>query len=229
MLTVMSYNVESFTNDAEDRVDYDSFAEAIRASGADIIGLNETYDKGTLFDETQVKAVAEKLGYYWYFAKAAVIDDGNDFGNSILSRFPIEGAESIPIPDPDPKTGSGYYETRCILRAKICGKTVLVTHFGLNADEEENAVQTVLQVLEDKNCILMGDLNVRPDNPVLLPIRDRMFDSAAVSVDALLSFPAIQPDRKIDYIFVSKDITVQSVEIPPVVISDHRPIRAILA
>ena len=38
-----------------------------------------------------------------------------------------------------------------------------------------------------------------------------------------ISFPSDMPDRKIDYIFVSPDITVSDADIPPVVASDHRP------
>ena len=39
----------------------------------------------------------------------------------------------------------------------------------------------------------------------------------------LFSFPSDNPDRKIDYIFVSPDIEVVSADIPAIVAFDHRP------
>ena len=101
--------------------------------------------------------------------------------------------------------------------------TVLISHFGLNPDEHENAARTVAEHIEDEKCILMGDFNVLPDSHILDPIRARMKDTADVFPEPLLSFLADRPDRKIDYIFVSHDIQVMSADIPALALSDHRP------
>ena len=98
---------------------------------------------------------------YYYFAPALDIPSCGPYGNAILSKIPIVKAENIPIPDPCPKKYKGYYETRCVLKAELEGGiTVLITHFGLNPDEQENAVKTVLADLTDERCIIMGDFNV---------------------------------------------------------------------
>ena len=111
-----------------------------------------------------------------------------------------------------------------MLKAKLAGGiTVLACHFGLNPDEQENAVSTICQHLVDEKCILMGDFNVLPEDPVLDPIRARMKDTADLFGHPLLSFPSDAPDRKIDYIFVSKDVEVLTADIPAIVASDHRP------
>ena len=103
------------------------------------------------------------------------------------------------------------------------GLTVLITHFGLNPDEQENAVKTVVETLAEDRCILMGDFNVTPQNSVLDPIRTKMKDTADLFDMPKLSFPSDNPTRKIDYIFVSRDIKVINADIPPIVASDHRP------
>ena len=100
-----------------------------------------------------------------------------------------------------------------------CGADVV----GLNADEQENAVRTVIENLEPEKCILMGDFNVKPDNALLAPIRERMKDTAGLFPFLLMSFPSDRPNRKIDYIFVSPDIEIEAASIPPIVASDHRP------
>ena len=72
----------------------------------------------------------------------------------------------------------------------------------------------------------MGDFNILPDSPFLLPIRERMSDTAEVFGEQKLSFPSDNPRLKIDYIFVTPDIKVLSAEAVKVVASDHRPFVA---
>ncbi len=227
-LTLMSFNTQHCSNFITGKIDFDVMVKAIRDCGADIVGLNEIYGEGEAeFFEPQAKILAEKLGYYYYFAKAIdVFDVPSPYGNALVSRYPILEAETIMVPDPEgPRTGD-WYETRCLLKAKIdVGGvlTVCVTHFGLNADEQVNAAQTAVENIEDKACVLMGDFNVRPEDPVLAPIREVLYDTAELFEGERLSWPSDVPQRKIDYLFTSKDIKVLSADIPAIVASDHRP------
>ena len=225
-MKIMTFNTQHCLNYLEQKIDFAVMAKAILDCGADIVGLNEMRDQGTHRDYTpQVDTLSELTGLpYFFFAKAIEFTGKGPYGNGLLSRYPILEAESIPIPDPEPRKYDGYYETRCVLKAKLeNGITVLACHFGLNPDEQENAVATICQHLVDKKCILMGDFNVVPEDPVLDPIRRRMQDTADVFGQPLLSFPSDAPDRKIDYIFVSKDVEVLTADIPAIVASDHRP------
>jgi len=225
-MVIMSFNTQHCKNFLAQKIDFQIMADAIKECNADVVGLNEMRDKGLIPDYTeQVKILAELTGMkYYYFAKAIEFPQRGPYGNGILSRVPIVKAESIPIPDPDPKGYTGYYETRCVLKAELEGGiTVLVSHFGLNPDEQENAVNTVIKNLTNEKCVLLGDFNVRPENPVLQPIRDLMKDTADHFDAPKLSFRSDNPDRKIDYIFVSPDVEVISADIPPIVASDHRP------
>ena len=232
-LKIMTYNVLHFAEDKTGRPAAAVYAEAIRCSGADVVALNETYDEDAAprFGG-QAKTVARLLGMAYYFAPATRLNGTETYGNSILSRYPLVRTETVPIPDPAPRRYRDYYETRCVLlcTVDVNGTAVrfAVTHFGLNPDERENAVKTVLAHTEDERFILTGDLNVLPDDPVLAPIRARLRDAADVFPAPRLSFPADAPDRKIDYIFTSPDINVLEADIPAVVLSDHRPHTATL-
>lgn len=227
-LRVLSYNVLHFENVRTGEIDYDAFAAVVRRSGADVVGLNEVYGGCAGYGE-QAAELAKRLDWNWAFSEAFLDDGKEPFGNAIVSRLPIERTETIPIPYPENRNGTEYYEPRAVLRAQIAGHTFLVTHFGLNPDEQENAVQTVLPLLEKNRCILMGDFNVPPDAPVLAPIRARMQDVDAFLPAGTRSFPSDAPRIKIDYIFTSADYTVRAAEIPAVVVSDHRPYLAELA
>ncbi len=227
-IKLMSFNTQHCLNYVTRQIDFPRMAEVIRESGADIIGLNEMRGAGEHPEYTaQTETLAEALGFYYYFAKAIDVNGNNPYGNGLLSRYPIISAETVKIPDPEPKRYNGYYESRCVLKARVDTPdgeiTVLVTHFGLNPDEAENAVSTVLDNLERGRCILMGDFNLTPESPILNPIRERIFDTAELFGGERLSFPSDTPDRKIDYLFTSRDIKVITADIPAVVASDHRP------
>ena len=88
----------------------------------------------------------------------------NPYGNALISRYPIISAETILILDPEVKEYDGYYEIRCLLKATIDvgGElNVLVNHFGLNLDEQTNAVNTVVAHICPERCVLMCNLKVK--------------------------------------------------------------------
>ena len=226
-IKIMSFNTQHCLNFVTKEIDFDIMADAIIKCHADIIGLQEMRDESANEEyQAQAKIIAEKLGFYYYFAEAIRFDGKNPYGNALISRYPIISAETIIIPDPVVPEYDGYYETRCLLKAIIDvddGLNVLVSHFGLNPDEHRNAVETIVANISSERCVVMGDFNVEPDNPVLLSIREKLYDTAEQFDESKLSFPSDVPDRKIDYIFVSKDIMVSDADIPEVIASDHRP------
>ena len=225
-MKIMSFNTQHCMDYINKRIDFHLIAEAILGEGADIVGLNEMRGEGVHPEYTaQTEALSALTGMeHYYFAEAIRVGGDNPYGNAILSRSPILRCETVAIPDPEPRRYNGYYESRCVLRAELeNGLTVLVTHMGLNPDEQENAVKTVLSLIKDEKCILMGDFNVTPDDPVLAPIRERMRDTAELFKEEKLSFPSDKPYQKIDYIFVSRDLILTDADIPSVVASDHRP------
>ena len=225
-MKIMTFNTQHCLSYLEQKIDFQLMADTIKNSGAEIVGLNEMRGAGKHPDYTaQTETLAQLTGMkYYYFAKAIDVDGCNPYGNAILSNVPIVRAETIPIPDPERKAGNRGYETRCLLKAELeNGITVYITHFGLNPDEQQNAVETVLAHMGNEKCILMGDFNVQPDNPVLNPISARLKDTANTFEKPLLSFPSDRPTIKIDYIFVTPDIEVVTADIPAIVASDHRP------
>ncbi len=226
-MKIMSFNTQHCLNYLEQKIDFDIMARAIKECGADIIGLNEMRGEcvqaADYADQTAILSRLTEIENY-YFAEAIKFGGSKPYGNAMLSKLPIISAETIIIPDPSPKKYDGYYETRCVLKAKLEGDiTVLITHMGLNPDEQENAVKTILENIAPERCVLMGDFNMTPENPILNPIRERMVDAAKYFDTPKLSFPSDKPDRKIDYIFVSPDVEIIEADIPAIIAADHRP------
>ena len=225
---IMTFNTQHCEDFITKKIDFDRMAETICRFDPIFVGLNEMRMEGEHPEYTdQVPVLAERTGYpYWYFAKALDVRGANPYGNGLLSKYPILSAETIPVPDPEERKGVRHYETRCLLHAKLDvpgGLDVFVIHFGLNPEEQVNAVKTVIANLTGSRCVLMGDFNVTPDDPVLQPIRERLYDTAELFEKPLLSYPSDKPEIKIDYIFTSHDLPVHSADIPQIVVSDHCP------
>ncbi|MBR6747796.1 MAG: endonuclease/exonuclease/phosphatase family protein [Clostridia bacterium] len=243
-LKVMTFNMQHGLNylkykslpkdEKYDCIDIDLMADAIRKCDPDIVGLNEVRGRGEdplYFDEAE--QIAAKLGYHCYFGHAIRFPGHGPYGNAILSKFPIIRAERILIPDPPVKDEDAYYETRCLIKAEFDvagGLTVYGCHFGLAKAEARNAVATLCHELEtqEKPCVFMGDLNLLPESEILAPVYERLQDTAAYFTEPQLSFPSDAPDRKIDYVFVSRDVKVLEAEIPAIVAADHRPHTALI-
>ena len=238
-LNIMTFNVQHMRNynfKNEDRIDFDTFASYIAGKNPDIIGLNEMRGKGdSPVYEDQVGIVGGKAGYeHTFFAPATLMGGSNPYGNAMMSHYPFT-AENIIIPDPTEEEKSiekGWYETRCVIKSDFSFEgralTVVATHFGLNPSEARHAVETVCKIADatENPIVLMGDFNLKPDSPMLAPIRERFEDTEPLLGEGdHCTFPSDKPEMKIDYIF-TRGVRVVSAHINNDVVSDHCSIQA---
>ena len=230
-MRIMTYNTLHCAAYRRDMtIDFPAYAEVIRSLSPDVATMQEIRSAGAIDGyEDQTLELSRLTGMpYYRFAEAIRFRGLGPYGNAIISHLPIASSEVIMIPDPEVRRNpKGYYETRCLLKAKLeCGITVMTVHFGLNSDEKENAMRTVLEHIEDEKCILTGDFNMTPDNPLFDALRERMCDTGELLADEGFTFSSDAPHRKIDYIFTSRDLKVTRVEVPKIIVSDHLPIVA---
>lgn len=223
-MRIMSFNIQHCNYFPERKILFEPFAAEILSLDADIIGLNEVRGKGPLKGYTdQTEMLSRLTGLHSCFGKAINVGGTSPYGNALLSKYPIISAETVKIPDPEKKTGNAMYESRCIIKAIIDkGEkyTVLVTHMGLNKDERENAVRTLLEIAPDRNCIIMGDFNCTPEAAELKPL----YEKYECACDEGFTFPSDAPEKRIDYIFSSRDLIKTEAYISGNIVSDHRSI-----
>ena len=218
------------------RLDLKSIAEAIRKMDLDICGLNEVWNhpliEGVEGECNQAKVLAERLGYpYYFFAKAIPHGKGGEYGNALLSKYPIVSARCIPlhIPVEQRAVEKGYYEDRVLLVAEISVDgtvlTVLDSHFGLNGDEIDQAIEAVGEVVSECKTpvLLMGDLNFFPNQVYYSKLCEILTDTATMMNNAQNTFTSENPQYRIDYIFVNDQVKILSNSVPEIIASDHRP------
>lgn len=240
-LKIMTYNIaggRDFSDpNAKPVVNPEACIAVIREEAPDICGLNEVDYKLPRSGRIKLaEHIGNALGYESAFAPAVTWAPGT-YGNGFVSKYPIKEVEIFPIPDPLDRSEPTYYETRVILHTVVDfdGKEadIFVTHFGLARAEAENAAKTLVGLIKDASrpVILMGDFNLLPEDPILTPIRELLRDTFDVyPKQDDFTWPSyrdiMKPGerlQKIDYIFVSHDIKVNSVTIPAPHASDHKP------
>lgn len=218
----------------EVKADLSEVTAVLREHAPDICALNEVYGNEESLFGNQPRVLSEALGYPYRAFARGIYHKYGEYGNGLLSRFPIKNARVIPLVIPkDKRPAAGRrYEDRALLVTEldVNGKalTVMVCHFGLNEDEKILAVDTVLKEVARVSTplLLMGDFNITPDTVHYARLAATLTDTAALAEDAQLSFPSDAPTHKIDYIFWRGAITPMRAFAPRVVASDHLPLFA---
>ncbi|MCD6229935.1 MAG: endonuclease/exonuclease/phosphatase family protein [Candidatus Diapherotrites archaeon] len=196
------------------------------------------------------KEIAGSLGYY--SAYSASVENqktgdfaGGQFGNSILSKFPILENKRYFLNNPEEWDGTAVTQPRTLLETKIKvgGKTVcfMTLHLGYSKEFEVTEIklqqiEKVVQVLKQNEkfpIVLMGDFNSLPEDKGIDRIRQYLKDVDAKNT--LKTWPICDFEYldwklpaglnfKIDYIFVSKQIKHGLPEVDENKISDHVPV-----
>ena len=215
-LTIMTYNIHHGAPANPDIINLNNIADVIRKSGAEIIALQEVdvnTDRSNQID--QAKELAKLLDMNYYFSKSIDYRNG-DYGNAILSKYPISNKRSFELPMTVPG------EKRSIALATIQlpnGKTIEFgsTHFDLKDSRIDQAkFLNQLSIESKKPMIIGGDYNATPDSEEMI----------------ILKKEVNSPTKAIDFIvyndLIKKEFTfVSGIAMAGQYASDHLPVVAV--
>lgn len=244
-LRVVSYNIHAGAG-SDGRFAPGRQAAVLRSLHADVIGLEEVdvhwSDRSQWRDLTG--ELARALGMRAYFAPIYDLAPPSagaprrQYGIAVLSRFPIVRAENHEITrlstqeeNPVPAPAPGFPEV--VVNARGAPVHVYATHLDYRPDPavREMQVADTRKILEadgrSARQILLGDFNATPGAGELAPLWRTLTDTwPAAGRGAGLTYPAEAPDRRIDYVTVSRIVGVRGAYVPATLASDHRPVVA---
>ncbi|MFZ5965572.1 MAG: endonuclease/exonuclease/phosphatase family protein [Bacillota bacterium] len=203
----------------------DDVIQIIRDQDVDIVGLQEVdrYVVRSKFED-QIKKIAQELNMYYVYAPTIKFL-GAEYGNAMLSKYPIEQYETIKFP--------GFKESRGMLLAttNIDNRPInfLVTHLGLTENERSKQLTVIRSQMKQlgSNTILVGDFNTRDYHEDISRLKEYFTDAAAMTdAQNQNTFNGFVLKSRIDYIFVGKDFQVNDYKIIDTDISDHYPVIA---
>lgn len=239
-LRVMTYNIYGArATSPANAPDLDAIAEVIRRQNPDFVTLNEVdvFTNRTGKDVHQARDLAEKLGMEWHFSKA-IDRDGGEYGDAVLSKYPILEKRSYRLPCAAEQPGED--RSLCVIRVQIDGKDLYVasTHLDhLSGDASRLVQATEIRRIRDTelegDLILCGDLNAIPSSNVIATMTSFLTNTGPIDQ---YTFPSDDPSRKIDYIMYApiEHFGVQNCQVVSrgdqqvggVDASDHRPVIA---
>lgn len=237
-LRVMCYNI------ATGHGDIDGIVEVISRHDPDIVALQEVDvywgERSGWID--QAEYLAEALGMHAYFGEIYRFeplnggpDEPRRYGLAYLSKVPFVYHKNHILTRLSTQTGEpelavlpGFPEVAIDLHGRR------IHFFNTHLDFRPDPVVRIRQVAGmmaimaevDGPHFLIGDLNALPDAPELKPLFSTLQDAWTGQGDPGYTFPAIAPDRRIDYILHSKHFSVREVFVYATEASDHQPVVA---
>ncbi len=222
---LVNYNIHQAIN-TDGWVNPEAIAQAIEAQNPQVVVLQEVTRGWAISGSLDVAEwLSRRLGMPYLYAPAA---DGQ-FGNAVLSSVPVVEWFFEPLPR------GGVPMARSFLRADVdlgVGEpvTIIATHLhhvegetGVRVPQVERLVEAWA---ENPRTIIAGDMNARPgEQDISIFETGGMLSAQDVAGDPeLFTFSSTRPDRRIDWIFGSPDVTFSDFEIPQTTASDHLPL-----
>ena len=165
-LRILTYNIyHGETTDG--RVDMDLFASIINEVNPDLVSLQEV-DKNA--KRTGVIDITEELskrtGLKGHFVKHRDFQ-GGEYGNAILSRFPVTNINVIPSTG-SPSTSSGTGITIPLATIRLAKRTEIIfncTHLSTKLEDRKAQARQLMDYYigaDRMPMIITGDLNAEP-------------------------------------------------------------------
>jgi endonuclease/exonuclease/phosphatase family metal-dependent hydrolase len=225
IVRVMTFNIHSGFGSLG-RQDPEAIAQVIEQSGADIIALQEVSRVRLMDSGTDLAMWLSRRLDMPYLFKGT---EEPIWGNAILSRYPVTDSGWGDLPREGALIGRGFIWAEIDL-----GFPLLVINAHLHHIEEDNHIRlkevpVLLDFWADRpSTILLGDLNAEPHYPEMaLPAEAGLLDSwGENSSGDGFTWSAVNPHKRIDWIWHSADLLVGQVEVIQSLSSDHLPVVA---
>lgn len=225
-------------------------ANQVSAEQFDLLVLNEcdfncSWSKGI----DQAQWIADNAGFV-YVAKQRIVDASLPFrsyrfGNALLSRYPITETRFIRLPLLSKKEAffAGNHDSMLATVETPQGPVrILVCHLEARSEVIRVAAAKLLRGIiaeEDTPCLVIGDLNSAPsfavghyttdvgENAVDILVQGGLLSAGPSATDwkQYLTFSSEKPDRAIDWILATPNVQLDSPQVVPSLLSDHRMIK----
>lgn len=199
--------------------------EHVETRDLDILLLQEMDEPGTA-------AIADALGAnYAYTSPAPHAHTGRDFGNAVVTRWPIRRSAEIPLPNQSPVAGQPRSATHALVGVGDLDVAVYSVHTEVPSLRLAKRIEQFDTVAADivrrghPRVVVGGDFNtVTTRGSRALASSMAAAGLARVSADDSLSYRRLGRDMMLDHVFgVGFDVVDAGVAAPTEA-SDHLPI-----
>lgn len=229
-IRVLTYNIHH--GEGQDKkLDLNRIAATILSTRADIVALQEV-DRGVERSGRRdlPAELAALTGMEVHFERN-IAHQGGDYGNAVLTRFPIRERRNLHFAMNRPGEQRGALQ----VTLDVGGRELvfLSTHLDARRDDAEridsvDQLRSALASSHGRPVILCGDFNDTPGSRTHAKLKSFLTDAwEAVGHGPGATFPAHAPANRIDYIWIAgATIAPLSIAVPDAEGSDHLPVLA---
>ena len=167
---VLTWNIHKCIGGIDRRYDLDRVAQVLAAAEADLCMLQEVAEDGTRYrGDCQFDELCERLDYshHTYFVNVRLGPRRGAYGNAILSRWPILGAENIDLTQPRKRARSVLHAQLRLSLPDQSTRTLHAFNLHLGLSERERrrqltqflAGQPFARLHLDTPIVVAGDFN----------------------------------------------------------------------
>ena len=230
-LRILSYNIHH-AEGVDGKLDVPRIAQVILSVKPDLVALQEVDKNTTRTGKVNQDIELAHLTKMNSVFGSNITFQGGQYGNAILSKFPIIKNKNFLLPNVD----SG--EQRGLLRSQIqISNKENVLFFSTHLDHRRSdterlasaeAINQIISLDNKSPAILAGDFNDVPESPTLKELGKLWLRT---NKKILKTIPTSKPSRQIDYIFVQPKERwkiIESQVLDEDIASDHRAIFSII-
>ncbi|MGI9470219.1 MAG: endonuclease/exonuclease/phosphatase family protein, partial [Rubripirellula sp.] len=229
-LRILSYNIHHGAG-TDRKLDLERIADVIQSAKPDIVSLQEVDQRVPRSRSVDQPAELARLTGMNVAFHGNIPLQGGQYGNAILSRYPIESSEHVLLPNHDQGEQRGLIVVRFdsdVFR----DLRFIATHFDHRRDETERVlsaefVNEMIKQHPQEPYLLAGDLNATRESRTLRILQE----SWRIAGPQLATIPVDQPKRQIDFILYRPTDRWNVIEtriLSESVASDHRAILTVL-
>lgn len=230
-LRLLSYNIHHGEG-VDGVLDVQRIAKVIRQANPDLVALQEV-DREVLRTQQQDQPaiLASETSMVMAFGGNLKLQ-GGDYGNAVLSRFPLSAHENLHLPSLNQGEQRGLLVSQIQLPDDRPPLWFLVTHLDHRRDGAERlaSADRILEFIKPKGndaVVLAGDLNERRGSPAI----SRLLEVFTLGHDdELATIPVQQPQSQIDFVMTRPSSRWRPIEtqvLEESTASDHRPILSV--
>lgn len=198
-----------------------------------MLGYDGAYGPTVSLTEADIEEIEEDLG-------GTDSDLAREFGNLILVDGNVKSFEYDTLSSPADGGQRGF--VTAVVDCSGIELRIVNTHLGLSREVRERQLDELFDELGtvERPTVLAGDFNARPGWPAIDRLTERFVDAFAEDGNNRFTFPTpyvdretqeyyhrtYTPHRRIDYVFCTSEMSVDSTEVYHSLASDHSPIRA---
>ncbi|MEX0585438.1 MAG: endonuclease/exonuclease/phosphatase family protein [Pirellulales bacterium] len=230
-LRVLSYNIHHGEG-IDRKLDLERIARVILSVEPDLVALQEVDCKAARTGGVDQPAELARLTKMHVAGGGNIALQGGEYGNAVLSRWPIRRHENHKLPCFESGEQRGMLE----LEIDLPGNQpllLLATHLDHRPKDPERlasvkAIAAMVSPRADRPALLVGDLNDLPESPVLAEVGKQW---TRTNDTHLATVPVGKTILQIDYILFRPSGRWKALEtrvLDEAIASDHRPILAVL-